>query len=154
MTEALRFMAILTALGLPQFTNEIVWIARAVQGETGSLFIDNREISAMITHTILNRATSIDFPSRPEIIVRQGFYGYKLVKDPDASHYDLALQAALQYILSGDITDGALYMLSYHDMTRMDIPHVVGKCYDADADGYGLCFFKKWPGECNDDIDD
>lgn len=129
--------------------DEVLWLARAIQGEGAALFGDNRdEVGLWIAHTALNRlnrerhpywrdkyATIVD-------VVRDAFHGVARVKQPEPWAIELARQALNR---EEDIAGGAVFMLSGADLKR----HGWSSSSAIQAfvsDGHAFYFFRLWPG--------
>ena len=161
MTKLVTFATVLNVLSQPALGNGLLWMARAMEGEQGGCFPSfmRAEVGLWIAHTILNRVQSDAYPSEPEAVVRQGFFGY--VKTDDdvrleklASMYNLAFQAVLmRTMFQYDPTDGCLFMLSLHDLANLGkSSDTAVKCFRHDE--YGLCFFKDMPQLAQQNLDD
>lgn len=140
------FASLLQSLASPVFSDGLLWLARAADGEGAAMFGDREsEVVTWIVHTALNRLVSPGFPDSIEEVVRSGFFGHRHAPDPDPEIYAAVAKSVLRYALEGDVTGGCYFMLSYHDLQSMSLSRSGGHCFDALASGFGLCFFKEWP---------
>lgn len=149
MDETLSFLTIVSLLASPAFSDGLLWLSRAAEGEGAGLFESSRnEVVTWIVHTAMNRLVSPAFPNSVEQVVRQGFYGYTNVANPSPWVWRVVSQAVLLYALPGvdDVTGGCLYMLSGHDMQKFGVSrNVAYHCFDTPDGAYSLCFFEEWP---------
>jgi hypothetical protein len=156
MAEAIATaLTIINLLGSLEFADDLPWMARAMEGETGGVFsnVDQIEATIWIAHTILNRLGSQGFGRTEdgeqrsmEDVVRRGFYGHFNAPDPDRKWYILAATVIFNRgFHKVDPTRGCLAMLSFHDMERMGVKQSQAtKCIKGYG-RYGLCFFEEWP---------
>ena len=149
MTKLVTFATVLNVLSQPALGNGLLWMARAMSGEQGGCFPPDIqiEVGLWIAHTILNRVQSDAYPSEPEAVVRQGFFGHAKANDNDmlAEMYQVAMFATVnRSMFQQDATDGCLFMLSLHDLANLGkSSDTAVKCFRHDE--YGLCFFKDMP---------
>lgn len=150
MTKLVTFATVLNVLSQPILGNGLLWMARAMQGEQGGCFPQymQGEIGSWIAHTILNRVQSRVYPSNPEVVVRQGFFGHAKANDGSqqlANMYHLAFQSVIaRTMFQHDPTDGCLFMFSLHDMDKLNTSSDTAvKCFQHGE--YGLCFFREMP---------
>ena len=149
MTKLITFTTVLNVLSQPALGNGLLWMARAMEGEQGGCFPEDMqsEIGLWIAHTILNRIQSDAYPSEPEAIVRQGFFGYKNEQNINmlVHMYHLAFQAVIsRTVFQHDVTDGCYFMYSLHDMMKLGMySDTAAKCFQHGE--YGLCFFRDMP---------
>lgn len=145
----INFATILTLLSSTTFSDSILWMARAMDGEQGECFpAEQRDhIGSWIGHTILNRLLSSSFPNDIESIVREGFFGHIHASHNLSTMYRLAGHVIVNHIVfNTDFTDGALFMFSLDDLERLGASKDLAvACFE--HNGYGLCFFKEYPLE-------
>lgn len=143
----INFATILALLSSATFSDSILWMARAMDGEQGGCFPPEQKehIGEWIGHTILNRLLSPNFPNDVESIVRGGFYGHVHAGPNLSEMYHLAGHVIVNHIIFDiDPTDGAVFMFSLDDLEHHGLAKSEAiKCFKHDE--YGLCFFKKYP---------
>jgi hypothetical protein len=140
-------MQVLNLISTPTFSNEVLWMARAIEGEMGGCFKEKQEwdIAWAIGITILNRVKDPGHPDTIEGVVRNGFYGYKHVSDPSSSSYNSARSVFVVYATAGlPPRPNPMFMFSKQDCERLgfdtskaDLSFENGK--------WGLYFFEEYP---------
>lgn len=123
----------------------VVMLARAVQGEGAGLFGDQRdEVGTWIAHTVLNRVEHERWSSDIEEVITEpgGFHGYVNVEEPAPWAIGIALAAVRR---QRDVTGGALYMLSRHDLEDHNLFAGHALLHQFNEGRWGLYFFTKWP---------
>lgn len=150
MTQLVTFATVINVLSAPALGNGLLWMARAMSGEQGGCFSEDMqaEIGLWIAHTILNRVQHPDYPSYPEAVVRDGFYGHTKANDDEllVRMYLIARFATFgrTALRLGDPTDGCYFMYSLHDLADLGkSSDTAGKCFQSGE--YGLCFFTDIP---------
>jgi hypothetical protein len=125
------------------------WLARAAQGETGRFFAAEAETEWWVMWVARNRAQDPRWPDDYRAIVEGGFYGHRLVDEPDADLVALA-RAALAAPPEADPTGGCLYLFSADDVAARQWS-AAGAAREvwAEAKGrrWGLFFFREMPGK-------
>lgn len=126
-------------------TEDVLYLARAIQGEGAALFGPERdEVGLWIAHTALNRLDCGWWPQYETVtdVVKDAFHGVANVKDPEPWAIDLARQALAR---EEDIAGGALFMLSGDDLERRGWSSA-GAIRSIVYGDKSFHFFKLWPG--------
>jgi len=124
--------------------DDMLWLARAVQGEVGVMGEHRAETGAWVVHVALNRVPNKWFPGTIEQVVRQGFAGAHVIPHPDPWAWEVAQVAVLQHQVS-DPTSGALFIFGSIDINNcIDWSSHTGS---AQRDGwlFGVHMFSRWP---------
>jgi len=133
---------------MSQPSEDVLLLARAIQGEGAGLFTDREQVGLWIGHTAVNLYQSNWQGGRWESVadvVRDRFHGYVNVKQPAQWAIDLAEKA-----LSGfDITNDAQAMLSLADLRAHGWPlrdDLLLRAFTT-PDGRQLRFYGTWAEE-------
>ncbi len=152
LVKELSFAHIVEGMASPQFSNGLLWMARAMAGEQGGVFpLGSRqsEIGVWIAHTVLNRIRDPRWPNSAEEVIREGFFGYDNAKDHphlQTQMYNLAFGAVIDRATSEkDVTGGCYWMYSLHDLERWPDSYRESAVRCFTSGEYGLCFFKEPP---------
>lgn len=135
------------AEGLEPPSMDLLYLARAIQGEGAALFgVRRDEVGLAIAHTAMNRLGKTYWPDNLMEIVTQAFHGYVNVQEPESWALDLARQAMAR---EGDLVDGAVFMLSHSDLVARKWTDRAGEAVRVieSPDGkHRFYFFREWPG--------
>jgi len=129
-------------------SDDVLLLARAIQGEGAGLFTDRALCGLWIGHTAVNLYQSDWQAGRwasVADVVRDRFHGYVNVEQPA----QWALDIARQVLLEEDITGGAQAMLSLDDLRSHGWPlrdDLLLRAFTAD-DGRQLRFYGTWAEE-------
>lgn len=128
-----------------EMTDDVLWLARAVQGEGAAFFGEDRdEVGLWIAHTAMNR---LDHPwweyATVADVVRHAFHGVGNVGQPEQWAIELAQQALDR---DEDIAGGAVFMLSGVDLEKhgWSCSTAIQAFVNDDHEFY---FFRTWPGD-------
>lgn len=133
--------------GIEPPSQDLLYLARAIQGEGAAMFgVRRDEVGLAIAHTAMNRLGKSYWPDTLQEIVTQAFHGYVNVQEPEAWALELARQAMVR---ENDLVNGAVFMLSHSDLVAR---HWTDRASEAvriieSPDGqYRFYFFREWPG--------
>lgn len=130
-------------VGPGEVAPDVLYLARAIQGEGAALFGDCRdEVGLWIGHTAMNRMAKPWWPDTMVGVVSSAFHGYVNVLRPARWAVHLAQQAMER---DEDLAEGALFMLSGKDLE--DHGWSSSSAHQAFvSDGNEFYFFRTWPG--------
>lgn len=137
MTQVLLLLSLVPVLLRP----DAYWLARCIQGEVGGVLHDRETAGLWVGHTMVNRTQKPWWPDDVEEVVKDACHGYVNAPAPDP----WALALALRTLSGEDLTDGALFFLSGHDLKVHSWHESRSFKYFSGPRGFSLHFFKVWP---------
>lgn len=153
MITSLRAMTLISGLllcsaGLPVESHvsytDTLWMARAVQGEVAVMGEAREMTGSWVAHVILNRADSKWFPPDIVSVVKQGFAGAHVVRDPHPWAWDI-VKAAIEQRETWDPTYGSLFIIGGLDINDcMDWTSHRGSAY-REGWVFSVHMFGRWP---------
>ena len=126
---------------------EMLWMARAVQGEVSVMGEERERTGTWVVHVALNRTGSRWFPDDLETVIRQGFAGAHVVQMPEAWAFRIVTNALLQRTAEDpeDPTNGALFIFGGIDINEcMDWSSHRGSAY-REGWVFSVHMFARWP---------
>jgi len=127
-------------------TPEVIYLARAIEGEGAALFEDRDYVGSLIAHVAMNRLDIGWWSESMVDIVTSAFHGYVNVQIPAPWSVALAEEAIHR---EEDIANGALFLLSQADLEKHGWGHWQSRAVweVRNEEGHALYGFKIWPGQ-------